>query len=75
MILQLIRFVIVGVIAAITDVGVLVVLKELLRMDVLIASTISFCVSVTANYLLSMTFVFKSKSENKLREFIVFVLL
>jgi len=75
LILQLIRFVIVGVIAAITDVGVLVVLKELLRMDVLIASTISFCVSVTANYLLSMTFVFKSKSENKLREFIVFVLL
>lgn len=75
MILQLIKFGIVGVIAAVTDVGVLVILKELLHMDVLIASTISFCVSVTVNYLLSMTFVFKSKGESKLREFIVFVLL
>lgn len=73
--LQLIRFGIVGVIAAVTDVGTLVLLKELLHIEVLLASMISFCVSVTVNYILSMAFVFKSKTENKLKEFIVFVLL
>ena len=75
MILQLIKFGIVGVIAALVDVGVLVVLKELLLMDVLLASAISFCVSVTVNYLLSMSFVFKSKNQSKLKEFTVFVIL
>ncbi len=75
MILQLIKFGIVGVIAATVDVGVLVALKELVYMDVLFASAISFCVSVTVNYLLSMSFVFKSKNQSKLREFVIFVLL
>lgn len=75
MFLQVIRFGIVGVIAAFVDVGVLVALKELMLFDVLTASAISFGVSVTVNYILSMTFVFKSKNENKLREFVLFVLL
>ena len=75
MFLQVIRFGIVGVIAALVDVGVLVALKELMLFDVLTASAISFGVSVTVNYILSMTFVFKSKNENKLREFVLFVLL
>lgn len=69
------KFGIVGVIAALVDVGVLVALKELLHTDVLVASTVSFCVSVTVNYLLSMSLVFKSKNQSKLREFILFVLL
>lgn len=73
--LQIIKFGIVGVIAAIVDVGVLVLLKELMHVDVLIASTISFCISVTVNYLLSMAFVFKGKKQSKVKEFIVFVLL
>ena len=46
MIIQLIRFAIVGVIAAIVDVGVLVTLKELFHVDVLVSSAVSFCVSV-----------------------------
>lgn len=75
LILQIIKFGIVGVIAAAVDVGTLVVLKELLYMDVLIASAISFSVSVIVNYLLSMTFVFKSKKQNKVKEFITFVFL
>ena len=75
MILQLIRFAIVGVIAAIVDVGVLVTLKEVLQVDVLLSSAVSFCVSVIVNYLLSMAFVFKSKRQSKLKEFIIFVLL
>ncbi len=75
MTLQLIKFAIVGVIAAFVDVGVLLVLKELLNVDVLLSSAISFCVSVTVNYILSMTFVFKSKKQSKFREFVIFVLL
>ena len=73
--LQLIKFGIVGIIAAAVDVGVLAALKELLNFDVLIASAISFSVSVTVNYLLSMTFVFKGKKQSKLKEFIIFVAL
>ncbi len=72
---QLIRFGIVGVIAAMVDVGVLVALKEALSVDVLLASAISFAVSVTVNYILSMSFVFKSKNGNKVKEFAIFVLL
>ena len=73
--LQIIKFGIVGVIAALVDVGTLVILKELFLFDVLLSSAISFCVSVTVNYILSMTFVFKSKNQSKIREFIIFVLL
>lgn len=72
---QLFKFAVVGVIAALIDVGVLVLLKELLFVPVLIASALSFTASVIVNYLLSMTFVFKSKGENKVKEFIIFVLL
>ena len=75
MILQIIKFGIVGIIATFVDVGVLVALKELLSVDVLVASAISFCVSVAINYILSMAFVFKSKNQNKIREFVIFVLL
>lgn len=75
LIVQLIRFSVVGVIAAIVDVGVLVALKELMNVDVLIASAISFSVSVTVNYVLSMSFVFKSRKQSKIREFVIFVLL
>ena len=73
--LQLIKFAIVGVIAAVVDVGVLVILKELLSVNVLLSSAISFCVSVTVNYFLSMTFVFKRKNQGRIKEFILFVVL
>ena len=75
MMLQILKFGVVGVIAAIVDYGVLIGLKELLNMDVLIASAIGFCASVVVNYLLSMAFVFQSNKQNKLNEFISFVLL
>lgn len=73
--LQIIRFGIVGAVATVVDYAVLVLLKELLNIDVLVASAVSFCISVTANYILSMAFVFKSKNQNKVKEFIVFLLL
>ena len=75
MILQIIKFGIVGVIATLVDVGTLTALTELLHVDVLVSSAISFCVSVAVNYILSMAFVFKSKNQDKFREIIIFVLL
>jgi putative flippase GtrA len=72
---QLFKFAVVGVIAAFVDVGVLVILKELFHIDVLIASAVSFSVSVTINYLLSMTYVFKGKKQSKIKEFVIFVML
>lgn len=70
---QIIKFGIVGVIAAITDVGVLVLLTEVFSVGVLLSSAVSFCVSVVVNYLLSMKFVFESKGKNPVGEFIIFV--
>ena len=75
LIIQLVKFGFVGVIAAAIDVGVLVLFTEVFGADVLISSGISFCVSVIANYILSMKFVFKSNGQSKLKEFTVFVLL
>lgn len=75
MIEQLLKFAIVGIIAALVDMGVLVGLKELFYVDVLIASAVSFCTSVTVNYLLSMSFVFNGKKQSKVKEFFIFVLL
>ena len=75
LVLQLVKFGAVGVVATIIDFGVLTLLKEILNIDVLVASTISFSVSVIVNYILSILFVFKSSQNNKLKEFIVFVVL
>ncbi len=75
LIIQLIKFGIVGVIAAVIDLGVLMILKEIMHVEVLIASAVAFSVSVTANYILSMLFVFKGSENGKIKEFIVFVAL
>ena len=75
LIMQLIKFGIVGIIATVVDFGVLMFLKELVHIDVLVASAVAFLVSVIANYILSMLFVFKGSENGKLKEFIMFVVL
>ena len=75
LIIQLIKFGIVGVIATLIDLAVLMLLKEFMHVDVLAASAVAFSVSVIANYILSMLFVFKSRGNSKVKEFIVFVAL
>ncbi len=75
LIIQLIKFGVVGVIATLIDLAVLMVLKEFMHIDVLVASAIAFSVSVIANYILSMLFVFKGSENSKVKEFIVFVAL
>ena len=75
LIIQLIKFAVVGVIATIIDFGVLMLLREGLNVEVLVASAVAFSVSVIANYILSMLFVFKGSENGKVKEFIVFVVL
>ena len=75
LIIQMIKFGIVGVIATLIDLAVLMVLKEILCIDVLAASAAAFSVSVVANYILSMLFVFESSVNSKVKEFVVFLIL
>ncbi len=73
LLLQFARFGVVGVIATLVDVGLLMLLSELLKLGVLVASGISFSTSMVVNYLLSMRFVFQGKGQSKNREFLLFV--
>lgn len=73
--IQIIKFGFVGIAASVIDVGILMLLKEVFHVDELISSTISFSVSVIANYILSMRFVFNGKKQNRIKEFVFFVVL
>ena len=75
LIIQLIKFGIVGVIATLIDLAVLMLLKEFMHVDVLVASAVAFSLSVIANYILSMLFVFKSGESSKSKEFLIFLAL
>ena len=73
---QMIKFGFVGVLCFFIDWGIMVFLTEVFGINPLISSTISFTVSVTVNYILSVTFVFETdKNANKGSQFVIFVLL
>ena len=75
LIIQLIKFGLVGVVATVIDFGTLMLLTEIMHIDVLVSSAVAFSVSVIANYILSMLFVFKGGKNGKVKEFILFVVL
>ena len=71
---QAARFGVVGVVCFFIDYGLMLALTELLEVHYLLSSGLSFTVSVTVNYLLSMRFVFHGKQgRNKITEFALFV--
>ena len=73
---QIWKFGIVGVICTVIDFGILTFLREVAGVDYLISNAVSFTVSVVANYILSMKYVFqRKKNANRVKEFIVFVIL
>jgi putative flippase GtrA len=73
---QIMKFGVVGFLCFFIDYFVLFAVTEFLGIDYLISSGISFSVSVIVNYILSITFVFDTKKDaNKVKEFIVFLVL
>lgn len=74
MLKKIVNFGIVGVIATIIDFGVLFVLKSLCNVDVYIATTLAFIVSLIFNFVASMKYVFKAKEGMSVtKQCIVFV--
>ncbi|MBS6396887.1 MAG: GtrA family protein [Clostridiales bacterium] len=73
---QIIKFGFVGFLCFFIDYGIMVLLTEIVGIEYLISSGISFTVSVVVNYILSVTFVFETdKNKNKIKEFVIFVFL
>ena len=73
---QMFNYGFVGFLCFFIDWGIMVFLTEVFGINPLISSTISFTVSVTVNYILSVTFVFETdKNANKGSQFVIFVLL
>lgn len=58
-IVEMIRFAITGAVCFVVEFILLVLLKELLHMDTLIATPIAFLGSVTVNYLMCVAWVFE----------------
>ena len=72
---KIIKFSIVGGIATIIDFVFLYIFKEFLNIDVILANTLSFIISVTYNYIASITWVFDTnKNKNKKIQFILFII-
>lgn len=70
------KFGVVGVIATVIDFGVMNILYYGLGLDILIANTSGFVISLIFNYLASMKYVFAHKEGMSCRrEFVIFVVL
>lgn len=73
---QLAKFGVVGVVATVIDFGVMNVLHYGMHLDILIANTVGFIISLIFNYLASMKFVFEHREGmSRRREFTIFVVL
>ena len=70
---QLFKFGIVGFIAFLIDYSVLYILTDLVGINYLISSTISFVVSLIFNYIASIKFVFEVGHEQTTNDVILFV--
>ena len=72
---QIIKFGMVGFLCFFIDYGIMVFLTEIIKINYLISSGISFTVSVIVNYILSLTFVFDARRASRVKEFLLFVIL
>lgn len=73
---QLAKFGVVGVIATVIDFGVMNLLHYGLYLDILIANTAGFIISLVFNYAASMKFVFEHRDGmSRTREFTIFLIL
>ena len=75
LLMQILKFGIVGGTAFVIDYGIFTILSQFLNIHYLIASIISFSISVIYNYILSIKWVFDVSKKQTSKEFIVFVIL
>ena len=74
LLIQILKFIVVGGIATIIDFAVLYLLKEFIGLNEILANTISFTVSVIYNYIASIKWVFDvDKDTNEKQQFIIFI--
>ena len=75
LLVQIFKFVIVGVIATIIDFIFLYIFKDLVGFSLLISNTLSFTISVIYNYIASIIFVFNiDRGKNSKKVFIKFII-
>lgn len=73
---QLAKFGVVGVVATVIDFGVMNLLHYGAHLDILLANTAGFTISLIFNYVASMKFVFEHRDGmSRRREFAIFVVL
>lgn len=73
---QIMKFGVVGFLCFFIEYALLILFKELLGLNVIVANTTAFTVSAIVNYILSIVFVFETdKKANKGKQFIVFFVL
>lgn len=73
---QFAKFAAVGIASLAVDYVLLLVLVEILHVDFLIATSLSFIASVVVNYFLSMRYVFAHRGDlSRKREFTIFAVL
>lgn len=71
---QIFKFAIVGGVATIIDFLCIYILKEFIKLPVIIANTLAFCISTIYNYIASVRWVFDvNKEKNKRKTFITFI--
>ena len=72
---QIIKFGIVGGTSFILDFVIFTILSQFLHIHYLIASIISFSLSVIYNYILSIKWVFDVTKKQTVKEFVIFIIL
>ena len=73
--IQIFKFGIVGGIATVIDFGCIFILREFIHLSVLVANTLSFCISTIYNYIASVKWVFNVNEEkDKRKTFITFII-
>lgn len=75
LLIQIFKFGIVGVIATIIDFAFLYLFREAFHFPILLANTLSFCISVIYNYIASVKWVFDvNKEKDARKQFIIFII-
>ncbi len=75
LLIQLIRYTIVGGLAFVVDFGLLFILTEYARLHYILSATCSFLAGLLVNYYISTAWVFESTIKNKHIEFTLFALI